>query len=89
MEDIKERLTKSLVASALGADVQADTTVEDITEDDEVKRYYISTDDVKMTNEGTYVKTKFSWYSVAKFPFMIRHLILLMTLLKDTRVSMV
>jgi len=75
MEDIKERLTKSLVASALGADVQADTTVEDITEDDEVKRYYISTDDVKMTNEGTYVKTKFSWYSVAKFPFMIRHLI--------------
>ncbi|MBR4324721.1 MAG: hypothetical protein IKP73_04230 [Bacteroidales bacterium] len=84
MEDIKERLTQSLVASALGADVQADTTDEKknedfvdgvYDEDDEVKRYYISTDDVKMTNEGTYVKTKFSWYSVAKFPFMIRHLI--------------
>ena len=40
--------------------------------DDEIKRCYIHTDNVLMSNEGTFIKTKYDWYRVAQFSFIIR-----------------
>ncbi|MCR4558682.1 MAG: hypothetical protein K5685_01215 [Bacteroidales bacterium] len=42
---------------------------------EEIKRCYIHTDNVLMSNEGTFIKTKYDWYRVAQFPFIIRHTI--------------